>query len=46
MKRQTRKRRQEGQELVLGSQFSTEVLGNVNTETKRQVNGEEKAKRK
>lgn len=37
-------RRREGQELVLGSQFSTEVPDNVNTEEKRQVNGEEKAK--
>lgn len=46
MKRQMRRRRQEDQELVLGSQFSTVVLDNVNTEKKMQVNGEEKTKRK
>lgn len=34
----------EGQELVLQSQFSTEVLNNINTEEKRQANGEEKSK--
>lgn len=39
-----KRRRREGQELALGSQFSTEVLDNINTEEKRQVNGKEKAK--
>lgn len=34
----------EGQELVLQSQFSTEVLNNINTEENRQANGEEKSK--
>lgn len=35
---------QEGQDLGLRSQFSTEVLNNINTEEKRQINGEEKSK--
>lgn len=43
-KKMRKKIRCKGQELVLGSQFSIELLDNVNTEGKRLVNGEEKAK--